>query len=134
MGVRQPPNCVARTQNGECYQFGMPKQARKSDLKPELSRRLKAARSVVFGSSDACAKELDVHRNTWRNYEEGARYPDPWLLVKFCDLTGFTMDFMYRGRLRGIEEDVLIRVVADHPTLVDEAPDMIQRAEGRVNA
>lgn len=102
----------------------MPKVKRASTLKPDIGRRLRAARSIVFDSSDACAKALKIHINTWRNYEKGERYPDPWLLVRFCDATGFTMDFMYRGRLRGIEEDVQIRLVAEHPALAEEAPDV----------
>lgn len=106
----------------------MPAQARASTLKPEISRRLKAARSIVFDSSDACAKAMGIPKNTWRGWEKGEKYPDPFQCVRFCDATGFTMDFIYRGRLRGIEEDVQIRLAAQYPDLVDEAPDVVRPA------
>lgn len=106
----------------------MPKKARASDMKPAVGRRLKAARSIIYDSADGCAKKLGIHKNTWRNYEEGGRYPDPWNLVLFCDTTGFTTDFVYRGRLKGIEADVQLRLAAAYPELVDEAPDVGPRA------
>jgi hypothetical protein len=102
----------------------MPKKPRAVDIKADVSRRLKAARTVVYDSAAACARILEVPKNTWGHYEDGSRYPDPYHLVRFCDLTGFTTDFIYRGRFRGIAEDVQIRLAADCPELVDEAPDV----------
>lgn len=102
----------------------MPATPRASDLKPDIGRRLKAARSIVFSSSAACARAFGIPANTWNNYESGKRYPDPVHLARFCDGTGFTMDFLYRGRLRGIKEDVQIRLAAEYPELVDAAPDI----------
>src|SRR5262249_47270158 len=98
--------------------------ARASNLKPEMARRLKAARAVVYETSNACARALGVPVNTWRAWEQGCKYPDPVHLVRFCDETGFTTDFIYRGRFRGIEQDVQIRLAAANPDLVDEAPDL----------
>lgn len=112
----------------------MPAKARSSDMKPSLSRRLRAARSIVFDSSDACAKALNIHKNTWRGWEKGEKYPDPFQVVRFCDATGVTMDFIYRGRMRGIEEDVQIRLAAEYPDLVDEAPDVGHPAKVTVQA
>src|SRR5690349_14922481 len=102
----------------------MSRVARSSDIKQDVGRRLKAARTIVFDSSDGCARALGIPRNTWRNYESGERYPDPAHIVKFCDKTGFTADFIYRGRFKGIAEDVQIRLAAEYPELVDEAPDV----------
>lgn len=114
---------------GLCHPRGMPMEARSSDLKPDVSRRLRAARSIVYDSSDACAKQMGIPKNTWRGWEKGEKYPDPFHLVRFCDLHGFTTDFIYRGRLRGIEEDVQIRLAAEFPDLVDEAPDVGHHAK-----
>src|ERR1700744_84189 len=100
----------------------MSKVARASEIKANVGRRLKAARSIVFTSSDGCAKSLGIPINSWRNYEKGEKYPDPYRLVQFCDATGFTTDFIYRGRFKGIVEDVQIRLAAEYPELVDEAP------------
>ena len=110
----------------------MPKVARSSDIKKDVGRRLRAARSIVYDSSDGCARALDIPRNTWRNYESGERYPDPAHIVRFCDQTGFTTDFIYRGKFRGIAEDVQIRLAAEYPGLVDEAPDVGHSAKDAV--
>ena len=66
---------------------------------------------------------MGIPKNTWRGWEKGEKYPDPAQLVRFCDDHGFTTDFIYRGRFRGIDEDVQIRLAAEYPGLVDEAPD-----------
>lgn len=102
----------------------MPAFPRSSDIKPDVSRRLRAAREVVYDTAAGCARDLGVAPNTWLNYELGKSYPDPSHLVRFCDSTGFTTDFIYRGRFKGITEDVQIRLAAEHPELVDEAPDV----------
>jgi transcriptional regulator with XRE-family HTH domain len=107
---------------------------RASDIKDDVGRRLRAARSIVYDSSNLCARALGLPHQTWRNYEKGERYPDPFHLVRFCDATGFTLDFIYRGRLRGIAEDVQIRLAADYPELVDEAPDVGHSAKAVVPA
>lgn len=77
---------------------------------------------------------MEMSENTWRNFETGAKYPDPYHLVRFCDMTGFTTDFIYRGRFRGIAEDVQIRLAAEYPELVDEAPDVVPRAKAAAGA
>jgi hypothetical protein len=109
--------------------FAMPAHPRAVDLKPDVARRLRAARAVVYDTAAGCARALDIHKNTWLAYETGKAYPDPHHLVRFCDMTGFTTDFVYRGRFRGIVEDVQIRLAADHPELVDEAPDVGRSAK-----
>jgi transcriptional regulator with XRE-family HTH domain len=112
----------------------MPALPRADDLKPAVSRRLRAARAVVYDTAAGCARALGVPKNTWGNYEKGAAYPDPAHLVRFCDATGFTTDFIYRGRFRGITEDVQIRLAADHPELVDEAPDVVRSSTAAARA
>lgn len=75
---------------------------------------------------------MALHVNTWRGWEKGEKYPDPFHLVRFCDETGFTTDFIYRGRFYGIEEDVQIRLAAEFPALVDEAPDVGRPSKAKV--
>lgn len=112
----------------------MPRNPRSSDIKAAVGRRLRAARSIVFDSSNACARALEMPENTWRNFEKGEKYPDPFHLVRFCDATGFTTDFIYRGRFKGIMEDVQIRLAAEYPELVDEAPDVAHPAKVEAQA
>jgi hypothetical protein len=131
MGVSQYPKRESRPQFGWGTLSAMPAKARAVDLKPDVGRRLRAARSILYASSDACARDFQIPVNTWRNYETGERYPDPWHLNRFCDETGFTTDFIYRGRMRGIKEDVQIRLAAEYPALVDEAPDVVSPSRAR---
>ena len=112
----------------------MSAKPRATDIKEDIARRLRAARSVVFDSAAKCARALDVPKNTWQHYEAGERYPDPYHLVRFCDATGFTADFIYRGRFKGIMEDVQIRLAAEYPDLVDSAPDVVHSAKVEVPA
>ena len=119
---------------GARYPGCMPSKPRSSDIKRDVAKRLRAARTIVYDSAAACARILGLPKNTWGNYEAGVRYPDPAHLVRFCDATGFTTDFIYRGRFRGISEDVQIRLAAEYPDLVDEAPDVGHSAKVAVPA
>ena len=109
----------------------MPKEARSSDIKAKVGERLAAARRILFDTSDGCADAMGVPKNTWRNWEKGVRYPDPYHIARFCDKTGFTTDFIYRGHFRGIAEDVQIRLAAENPAMVDEAPDVAHSAKAK---
>lgn len=110
----------------------MPALPRAVDMRPDVARRLRAAREVVYDTAAGCARDLGIAKNTWLNYEIGKAYPDPFHLVRFCDATGFTADFIYRGRFRGITEDVQIRLAAGHPELVDAAPDVARSSTAAV--
>jgi transcriptional regulator with XRE-family HTH domain len=37
------------------------------------------------------------------NWTRGDNYPDEYLLTVFCDRYGVTMDYLYRGVLRGLD-------------------------------
>lgn len=119
---------------GTLHLLRMPKKPRAIDIKDDVSRRLKCARSIVFDSAAACARKLEVPKNTWQHYEDATRYPDPYHLVRFLDMTGFTADFIYRGRIKGIEEDVQIRLAAEYPDLIDEAPDVGRSSMAKASA
>jgi hypothetical protein len=133
-GCASTPKSLAAPTLGVFYARAMANKPRAVDIKADVARRLKAARSIVFDSGNKCADVLEVPHNTWNHYEKGDRYPDPYHLVRFCDKTGFTTDFIYRGHFRGIAEDVQIRLAAEFPELVDEAQDVAHSAKVRAPA
>lgn len=103
-----------------------------ADMKKQIGGRLRQARSIVCDSASQCARSLGIPPNTWLNYEAGERYPDPYHVVRFCDTYGLTTDFIYRGRLRGVAPEVMVRLAAEYPELVDRDPDMAIPAKAAV--
>lgn len=94
------------------------------DIKTAVGERLLWAREIVCESGAQCARLLDVPVNTYYSWEKGKKYPDPFYVVRFCDLFGVTADWIYRGRLKGVVAPVQLRLAAEHPELVDLDPDM----------
>lgn len=43
--------------------------------------------------------------NKLNQWEAGRYYPDPYFLKRFCDDTGFTMDWFYRGLRAGVSSE-----------------------------
>ena len=80
-------------------------------------RNLRWVREVVAERMSDCAKMMDVHLCTWSLWEKGHRWPDPEVMVRFCQITGVTMDFIYRSNLRGVAEDVAFHLLAEHREL-----------------
>lgn len=74
------------------------KQPKSSELRALISRRLKAARLAYEPNAAAVARALGISPQTMNKYEQGTIFPDELFLVKFCDLTGVPMDFIFRGR------------------------------------
>lgn len=108
------------------------KQKRASEIMAELGTRLRWAREVIAESqSDMCRLLGGVNGSTWNRWEKGTRYPDPVVMVRVCNDFGLTIDYLYRGDLRGVREDVAIRLAAYHPELVDAIhPAAARRAKG----
>lgn len=112
------------------------KRPRARDIMADLGARLRWAREVVAESQAQLCRDLGgVDATAWNRWERGTRYPDPVVLVRLCDVFGLTMDYLYRGDLRGVREDVAIRLAACHPELVErEHPAEARRARARAGA
>ncbi len=98
------------------------KRPRARDIMADVGKRLRWAREVVADSQASLCRDLGgLDPTAWNRWERGNRYPDPIALIRFCDTFGLTMDYLYRGDLRGVREDVAFRLAAYHPELVDRA-------------
>lgn len=90
-----------------------------SQVLERLARNLRWVREIVSPSAAEMARKLGLaNANQLTRYETAERKPDNPLLTRFCDLTGCTMDFLWRNRLQGMDEDLKLRLVAIHPELV----------------
>lgn len=107
------------------------KKPRPRDIKSDIAKRLLWTREILFETQTACALALDVPISTYQHWEKGGRYPDPYILVKYATEYGFTTDWIYRGRLRGIVPDLALRLAAEHPEAVDDDPDMALPAKSK---
>lgn len=74
------------------------KKPKSSELRALIARRLKIARQAYEPNAAAVARALGITPQTMNKYEQGTTFPDELFLVKFSDLTGIPMDFIFRGR------------------------------------
>jgi transcriptional regulator with XRE-family HTH domain len=75
------------------------KGPKSSELKAMVCARLKAAGEAYQTNQRALAKLLEIDPRQLNGYYRGKHYPDEMILVKFCNLTGCTMDWIFRGLL-----------------------------------
>jgi hypothetical protein len=98
---------------------GVPSEKR-AGLRHEIGDRIKKVRKLYDGNRTRYAEEysLDgkpVHHTTWRLWEEGLYMANPEVMVDFCDRTGATMDYIYRGILSGVDEDLKAALFEAYP-------------------
>lgn len=107
------------------------KRARTSDILKDLGKRLRWAREIIADNQvHMCGLMGGIETSTWNRWERGHRYPDPVAMVRLCDHFGLTMDYLYRGDLRGVREDVAFRLAAYHPEFVERIPPAEARRAG----
>lgn len=105
------------------------KQPKSVELREQMGRRLLAVRRALNRTQKEIADALEIDPRTLLKYEQGSRYPDEATAVRFCDLTGCTTDFLYRGII-GQEMDTVLaaRIAAADPDLVALADEAAKRA------
>jgi hypothetical protein len=62
--------------------------------------------------------ERPIHHTTWKGWEDGYSLADVEVMVEFCKRTGVTLDWLYRGVIDGVDEDVRLRMFAADPKLL----------------
>lgn len=81
------------------------RKLKSSELRDLLAARLKAARLAYMQNGAAFARLMGLAPQRLHQYEKGTSYPDEQFLVRFCDVTGCTMDWLFRGK-RSIERSI----------------------------
>lgn len=97
-------------------------------LTPELrewllisGRRIEMARKALFPDLDELVTACRCHSvSVWLQYETGTHFPDPMVLSCFCDKTGVTLNFLFRGILAGLPESPLRTLVHLYPELMGD--------------
>lgn len=70
-----------------------------------VGQNLIDARKSLGWKQAKLARELGIATNKLNQWEKGLYYPDPWLIKKFCEDYGFTMDWFYRRIRAGVSAE-----------------------------
>ena len=60
--------------------------------------RIKAAREALGRSQAEVCRALEIAPNKWNQWESGKYPPDPFVMARFADIYGVSLDWVYRGR------------------------------------
>lgn len=90
------------------------------ELRVRVGRNLLWARRLIDRNRTRIADDFGVLHTAWRKWEIGETFPDAGTMVAFCDRYHFTMDWIYRGRLSGLPEDLRTLLYRAHPELLEQ--------------
>lgn len=108
--------------NGDA-ETGEPEERAGADaVRAAIGRHLRRARMMIDDNRARIAEEFGVTGMGWQKWEEGLRYPSVPVMLAFCARYGFTMEFLYTGRLDSMPERFRRKFYKMYPQLLD-APD-----------
>lgn len=87
-------------------------------LRRAIGRNLQRARMLIDENRSRIAEDFGVTHAAWWKWEAGERYPDVATMVRFCERWRFTMDFLYRGVLAGLDERLRNKLYRAYPELL----------------
>lgn len=84
----------------------------------ELAERLRLTREALDLSQAEIGRRTKISPQAWNNYERGRQRISVDEAVKLCIATGVTLDWIYRGDLRGVANELAgkIQDAAGRPT------------------
>lgn len=75
------------------------------NMRPEaVGQRLRVLRETLELLPSTMADELQIDRSSFGKYERGERMLPDYACYRIAERYLVTMDFLYRGRLNGIDE------------------------------
>jgi DNA-binding XRE family transcriptional regulator len=91
-----------------------PERGRKEELDAfakGVGRRLKLLREEFGLNTQKMADALHVSRARYSHWENGRHLPnDELAVIRICELTGATLDYIYRGKLETLKGPLAIRL------------------------
>ncbi|WP_122039332.1 helix-turn-helix transcriptional regulator [Asaia bogorensis] len=95
------------------------KAPKSTELKDAVRERLVAAIGAYGISQADLARKLNVSSQQVNGYVKGKNYPDEFFIVRFCDLTGCTLDWLYRGLMSSaMPVELAVHIALENPTLM----------------
>lgn len=95
------------------------KAPKSTALKDAVRERLVAAIGAYGISQADLARRLEVSSQQVNGYVKGRNYPDELFIVRFCDLTGCTLDWLYRGLMSSaMPVDLAVHIALENPQLM----------------
>jgi hypothetical protein len=82
-----------------------------------MVRKLYDRNRTRYAENYAVEDGRPVHHTTWRLWEEGLYLANPEIMAEFCERTGATMDFIFRGIISGIDEDLKAALFVAYPEM-----------------
>ncbi|MDR6182083.1 helix-turn-helix domain-containing protein [Asaia bogorensis] len=111
------------------------KAPKSTDLKDAVRERLVAAVSAYGISQAELARRLGVSSQQVNGYIKGRNYPDELFIVKFCDLTGCTLDWLYRGLMSSVMPvELAVHIALENPELMQKGREDISQSLSLVSA
>jgi len=77
----------------------------------ETGHRLSAVREALELSQVEVCRNIGIGETTWNNWEKGRRRPDPIVLVRFANVYGVTLDYVYRGDMQGLSSRIVAKLL-----------------------
>lgn len=73
--------------------------------------RLRRARKALGYKQGEAAQISGITQQRWYNYEAGIRSPGIDAVRTFCNKTGLTMDYVFRGVMTGLPQDLSSKII-----------------------
>ena len=82
-----------------------------------LGERLKWVREIMGKTQQEMADMVGIQQSAWCQYETGRRSPDAFQAVRIAAKMKISVDYLLSGSLDGVERNLAIQLVRDHPEL-----------------
>jgi transcriptional regulator with XRE-family HTH domain len=120
----------------------MPKISKSPVVSDAVAARLRAVQAELGYSTAQMASLLGVGRTRWANWIAGTHRPEVEAMLRLCDYTKITFDWLYRGRPEAVPTSLYVRLQArmtglDVPYVPYESPKtkrMVQSLRARQRA
>jgi transcriptional regulator with XRE-family HTH domain len=76
----------------------------------EIGERLKATRKALGFNATVFSRSAGIAQNAYSQYESGVRRLTLVQALKLCNKHGLTLDWLYRGDLSGLPQQLVLKL------------------------